>query len=124
MANNIAYTSIKFVIIDLVGDFLYWPIWWYTKGLLGALKYSFNSIHAMQESLGLRIWIKNIFTPMFGQYDMEGRVISFVVRVIQIIGRTFILFLWSIFSFCLFVAWIILPVLIVYQIWENVLALF
>lgn len=124
MPNNIAYTSIKFVIIDLIGDILYWPIWWYTKGLFGAIKYTTNSIQGMQESLGLRIWIKNIFTPMFGQYDMEGRIISFFVRIIQIIVRSFILFLWTILSFFIFIAWIIVPIIIVYQVWENLIALF
>lgn len=77
MTNNIFATSIKYVIVDLIGDFLYWPIWWYTKGLYQTIFYSLNQIIHLEEMLGLRIWVKNLFTPMFGQYDMAGRLISF-----------------------------------------------
>lgn len=124
MSNNFATNSIKYVAIDLVGDILYWPLWWYSKGLLKMAKFCFGEIAGEQEKLGLSVWVKNIFTPMFGQYDIEGRIISFFIRLVQIIGRSILLLIWSILIFILLLAYVIMPLIIVYQIWDNFLWLF
>lgn len=119
MTNNVLITSLKYVAKDLVGDFLYWPVWWYTKGLLNAIKLSLASIKNQQEALGVSIWIKNIFTPMYGQYDWEGRLISFVIRLIQIISRAILLVIWTILSLIPIILWIVLPVIVIIQIYFN-----
>ncbi|MFA6215238.1 MAG: hypothetical protein WC768_01565 [Patescibacteria group bacterium] len=124
MTNNLAFTSFKYVAIDLIGDILYWPIWWYTKGLIKTAAYCLNEIEGQQERLGLAVWAKNLFTPMFGQYDIEGRIISFFIRLVQIIARTILLFVWAILIFCLFLFWLILPVIIGYEIFNNFIGLF
>lgn len=124
MTNNIFYTSIKYVLIDLIGDILYWPLWWYSKGTVKAGLFCLNGIKDQEERLGVMIWIKNISTPMFGQYDIEGRLISFFVRIIQIIARIVLLFVWVIFMVALFFGWLILPAVIGYQIFNNFLWLF
>ena len=124
MTNNIFYTSTKYVLIDLIGDILYWPLWWYSKGTVKAGLFCLNEIKAQEERLGVMIWIKNISTPMFGQYDIEGRLISFFVRIIQIIARIILLLVWAIFMIALFLGWLILPVVIGYQIFNNFLWLF
>jgi hypothetical protein len=41
---NLLVNSLKYVAVDLVGSVLYWPIWWYTKGLIMVLKFLANSI--------------------------------------------------------------------------------
>ena len=124
MINNLAGSAVKYIIVDLVGDILYWPIWWYSKGLIKATKGSLNAVINQERSLGLTIWVKNIFTPMFGQYDIEGRIISFFARLIQIIARGLILIIWSILVLIFYIVWLILPVLVVYQIYYNFSSLF
>ncbi|NUM25309.1 MAG: hypothetical protein HUU49_01640 [Candidatus Buchananbacteria bacterium] len=124
MVNNLAASAFKYIIIDLIGDILYWPIWWYSKGLLKATKASINAIINQERSLGLGIWVKNIFTPMFGQYDIEGRIISFFARLIQIIVRSIILFVWAVVVLLFYLFWLILPVIVVYEIYYNILGLF
>lgn len=124
MSNNIASNAFKYVLIDLIGDILYWPLWWYTKGFKKAFLYWIGEIKSQEERLGLRIWIKNIFTPMFGQYDIEGRIISFFARLIQIIIRLIIFAIWLFIASLLFLVWLILPVIIFYQIVDNFLFLF
>lgn len=119
MTTNVLITSLKYVAKDLIGDFLYWPFWWYSKGLLNTIKFSFQSIKNQQEALGVNIWIKNIFTPMYGQYDWEGRLISFIIRLLQIIFRTFLLIIWMILSLIPIIIWVILPVIIIVQINLN-----
>ena len=124
MTNNIFYTSTKYVIIDLIGDILYWPLWWYTKGTVKAALFCLNEIKAQQERLGVMIWIKNISTPMFGQYDIEGRLISFFVRLVQIIARLILLLVWTIIMFLFFLAWLLLPIFVSLQIFDHFLWLF
>ena len=121
MSNNFASDSIKYVAIDLIGDILYWPLWWYSKGLAKAAEFCFAEISSQQERLGINVWVKNIFTPMFGQYDIEGRIISFFARLIQIIVRSILLFIWSIFILISLLAYVIMPLIIVYQVWDNFL---
>jgi len=121
--NSLTYSSLKFVLIDLIGDILYWPIWWYSKGLVQTGLFCLNEIKSQYQILGLGTWLKNIFTPMFGQYDWEGRIISFFARLIQIIARTALLITWTIVILILFLAWIILPIFIFYQITENIIFL-
>lgn len=115
---------LRFIGVDLIGDGLYWPLWWYTEGLLNAGRFCIREIVAQEERLGLTIWTANIFTPMFGQYDLEGRLISFFMRLVQIIIRGVTLLLWAALMLGLFLGWLLLPLLITYQIVVNVWALF
>lgn len=119
MTQNIAFRTIRYVLIDLIGDILYWPVWWYSKGLLKAGLFCLREIKNQEERLGLTIWMKNIFTPMFGQYDIEGRIISFFMRLIQIIARSIFLAVWAAFMLILFTIWIILPLIAGYQLFIN-----
>lgn len=113
-------TFSKSIILEILIDFLYWPIWWYTRGFLKFLVLAMDQIYDQYEYLGLGVWIKNIFTPMYGMYDWESRLISFLVRVAQIIARGILLFLWSFFISCGLLIWLILPIFIIYQIYNII----
>ena len=108
--------SLKFVAKDLVGSILYWPIWWYTKGFILAAKTLFNQIKEQERRIGLRSWLANLFKPMYGQYDWQGRLISFFMRLVVMIFRVFMLFLWAILIFILLIAWACLPIFAIFQI--------
>ena len=122
--SNIAYTSFRYVLVDLIGDILYWPLWWYSKGLVKTGLFCLREIKAQEERLGILIWIRNIFTPMFGQYDIEGRLISFFIRLVQIIVRIILLAVWAILMLAILLVWIVFPIFIAYQIADNFLWLF
>ena len=113
--NNIAVSSLKFVLVDLIGDILYWPLWWYSKGLVKTGLFCLQNLKSEYERLALGVWLKNLFTPMFGQYDWEGRLISFFIRIFQIIFRAILLLFWAIVFLVVFIAWIIVPPYIFYQ---------
>src|SRR3989338_6888080 len=115
-----ATSMLKFVGIELIGDVLYWPLWWYTQGVVNAGRFCIRELVAQEERLGLTIWATNIFTPMFGQYDWEGRLISFFMRLLQIIVRGVALLVWAVVMVALFLGWLLLPLLIAYQIVLNV----
>jgi len=122
--NNIAISSLNFVLVDLIGNFLYWPLWWYSKGLAKAGLFCFRSFQEESERLAINVWLKNIFTPMFGQYDWEGRIISFFIRLLQIIFRSILLLLWLMFLIVLLLLWVLLPIYISYQVVDNFFWLF
>jgi len=115
---NLATRSIKFIFKDIIFDILSWPVWWYTAGALSALKKTGRVISQGNQELSLSIWAKNIFTPMFGQYDWQGRI-SFFMRLFQLIFRSIIFILWIIFAFIGFIFWLVLPLVIIYEIVFN-----
>jgi len=78
-----------------------------------------GTISQGNRELGLTIWIKNIFRPMFGQYDWQGRIISFFVRVFQIIVRFVIFLFWILFSIIIFFLWILIPVFVISMVLFN-----
>lgn len=116
---NIAIKSIKFILTETLIDIVRFPIWWYTAGVKKAFKKMSNSIASGNLRLGFSIWLKNIFTPMFGQYDWQGRIISLIMRLFQIVVRFVLLVSWIIFSVIIFMCWLVLPVVIVLEILYN-----
>lgn len=113
--------AIKIVLIEVILNFLYFPIWWYTKGLLKAFINLKNSLQISNQYLGLSVWIKNWFKPMFGQYDWQGRIISFLMRTFQIIVRTLLILIWLLVSILFFILWVCAPIIVIYQIIHNLI---
>lgn len=109
MAQNAAVAAVRFVTLDLVGDALAFPVWWYTAGFLKFLGWLGMQARAQWHTIGLGVWLKNLFVPMFGQADAWGRVISFFMRLGQIIGRG----IWYLAALVLIalaaVLWVIFP---------------
>lgn len=62
------------------------------------------------------LWLANLFVPMFGQYDFQGWLVSFFMRLVQIIARAFALALWLGVCLAFFFVWLALPVLVFYGI--------
>ena len=79
------------------------------KGLINFLKYR-------EKGLALRVWVKNFWKPMYGQHDWQGRLISIFMRLVQIIFRSIVMLFWMIVAGLLLVAWVIIPLIIVYEI--------
>ncbi|PIT94627.1 hypothetical protein COT98_02705 [Candidatus Falkowbacteria bacterium CG10_big_fil_rev_8_21_14_0_10_39_9] len=101
------------ILLQIARDFLYFPLWWYSVGLWRTLLKVVNFISEQQISLGLSVWVKNIFTPMYGQRDFTGKAISFFMRLIQIMARSIAMLFWLILSFIFIAFWLALPPLVV-----------
>jgi len=84
-----------------------------------AANFSWQRIKNMEVRLGVKVWAVNIFKPMFGQHDIAGVLISFFMRIFQIIGRTLVLFLWTMIMILVFFVWIVLPLFVVLGIILN-----
>ncbi len=111
---------IIFILIEGVKDIFYFPLWWYSRGLLKTLKGSWNFIKDFEQTLGFMVWLKNLFVPMFGQRDFAGRLISFFLRLVQIIFRGIALLVLILLNLIFIGIYLILPFFIIYQIVINI----
>ena len=116
MKVSIVSDTIKFIVSDLILDILYFPIWWYSKGLKKALFFVLRQIKERSEDLALKILVVNLFKPMYGDYSFAGRVISFFARVVHLTFRLVLMIIWLALMLAVFVAWLIVPVVVIYQI--------
>jgi fatty acid desaturase len=80
-----------------------------------------NFLRNEQTILGLSVWLKNIFTPMYGQHDFLGKAISFFMRLVQIIARSFLMLIYVIIALILVAFWLVLPPLVVGAIFYQLL---
>lgn len=103
------------ILLSFVGDILYFPLWWYTRGFWGALVWAGHFLQRRLQGTALLIWVKNLFTPMFGQRDIAGKLISFIVRCAQIVVRSIIMAFWVIFAIAGVLLWLIAPIYVIYQ---------
>ncbi|MBI5655177.1 hypothetical protein HZC53_06025 [Candidatus Uhrbacteria bacterium] len=78
----------RLIAVDFFGSVLWFPVWWYTKGLKRLALRFWNGLQYRISSYGLRVWIKNLFVPMYGQHDIQGKIVSFFMRVVVLIGRS------------------------------------
>lgn len=106
--------------LEAILDVFYFPIWWYTAGAVRAGKRCLLWLARGNETLAPGIWLTHIFVPMFGQYDWQGRIVSFFMRLVQIIFRTAALAVWLACCFLFFMLWLALPLLVFYGILYGV----
>jgi hypothetical protein len=119
MRNSVVLQALKFVLVDVIGDFLYMPIWWYTEGLKKVALFFSGSLVNEVNRLALPIWLKNMFTPMYGDYTIAGRLISFFMRFFILIYRLIIFVIWFAILTLILVVWLIVPPLSVVGIVFN-----
>ncbi len=115
MNNSFVFYSIQ-IIIELIRDVIYFPLWWYGRGLLDLLISMGHFLSDKEKSLALLVWVKNIFRPMYAQYDFAGMLISFLVRLVQIIVRSLIMICWLIVVVVIISFWVLFPIFVIYEI--------
>jgi hypothetical protein len=111
MAQTTVGLTAKYFFVDFFGGIVYFPIWWYTRGLNQAFLRVLNSVKVASSWLGLGIWVKNLFVPMYGETAWQGKLISFFVRLFMIIVRGIGVIAWACISFIFFLVYVVaLPV--------------
>jgi len=109
------------LIVSLILEIVYFPIWWYSVGFFRTTKNVWNFWRNQEKSLGFSVWAKNIFVPMYGQSDWAGRLISFLVRLVQVIFRGLALLIWLIICLVILALWLVLPVFLVIALFFQIL---
>lgn len=113
--NNLKLYTFQ-IFTELVMDVLMFPIWWYGRGFWQWGKALLGFLKERERGIGLLVWIKNVFRPMYGQTDWQGKLISFVVRLVQIIFRSVVMLIWLLIALCLLLSWLVLPIFVIYEI--------
>lgn len=101
----------SYILRDLIRGIIFLPVWWYTIGLTTVVSGSFRNLKGIVRSLGLDVWVKNLFVPMYGETALVGKLISFGIRFFMIIFQSIGVILWGILLFILFCFYlIVLPI--------------
>lgn len=97
-------------------DVIYFPYWWYTKGLARVANFCLSTVISYARNIGFVIWLKHLFKPMYGDYTWEGRIISVFMRFLILIYKLINLVVRSVIMLVIFLGWVLLPILILYYI--------
>lgn len=100
-------TTLKFFAVDIVWSFVYFPIWWYTKGTKQTAAFVMRKISDIERALGLSIILKYLFQPMYADFTKSGRIISFVFRILQLSVVMVIVSVAVLFYFGIFIVWLV-----------------
>lgn len=109
------------IIISLFLEIIYFPVWWYSVGFFRFFGNVRLFLLGQERLLGFMVWAKNIFVPMYGQSDFAGRLISFFMRLIQVIARGLVLLLWFFICLAALVSWLALPILLTLALFFQIL---
>jgi hypothetical protein len=120
-SQNTILLSAKFVAKDVIGDLLYWPVWWYSVGFVSFIRKRILSLKNFEEDMGLTIWIVNWTKPMFSQYDIAGRIISFIFRTFGIFYKMVAVMFYFLAQVIMIFLWVLLPPFFV---WRLLAAIF
>lgn len=101
-----ATAILRFIFVDIILDALYFPVWWYTSGLIQCIQYLWSKVRYGIAVLGIGIWVKNFFKPMYGVADWQARIISVVMRFFVLIGKCIALAAWMLILFVLLFFWL------------------
>ena len=100
----------KRIFLQSLIDIFYFPIWWYSKGTIKVLHALHEQFDHVSVKLAVGIWLRNLFVPMFGQTDWQGRLMSIFMRLVNVFFRSFALAIYVIALMLISITWVILPV--------------
>jgi hypothetical protein len=101
---------------DIFKDVVFFPFWWYSVGFFKFSRQLLLFLESREKSLAWSVWAGNIFTPMYGLRDIQGVIISFFVRLVQVIIRSIIMIFWLIIILAVFFIYLAFPFLAAYEI--------
>ncbi len=110
-----ALALLKFLFVDIILDALYAPVWWYSAGLIGTLRKLSRALQEGAQIIGITIWAKSLFKPMYGEYSWQGRIVSFFMRIVVLLFMVLQMTVWLGILLILLLIWLILPIALVWQ---------
>ena len=111
-----------FLFIDFMSSLAWFPFWWSISVLIKMIGWCIDGLHYRIKQYSFKIWLKNFFVPMYGQYDWQGRAISVFMRLVVIIGRGIALAAEGVIYFVLILCWMIIPPLAFFLALQNIVS--
>lgn len=124
MAQPVIVQATRILVVDLFGGAVGFPIWWYTKGVARWSRFIWDWYSGYRQQLAIGVWVKNIFVPMYGSYDIAGRLISFFMRVAMIVIRSVLLVFVTVFFAVVYLLYFLLPPAVVAGVLYHGIGLF
>lgn len=109
MAKSTTARAITFILREIVGEVIYFPVWWYSHGLGLTARALTNKWFSTLNRLSIPIFFRTIGKPMYGDYTRSGRVISFFFRLFLLGVNLFVLSMWTIIEMVVLLLWIAGP---------------
>lgn len=100
------------VITFLPKELLNFLYWWYFEVPEQFLLFSLKLLGAYLDRMSVTVMLRTLFTPMFHDYTITGRFLSFFFRVFRILFGLFVNLLMSVVLIIFFLTWLIIPILI------------
>lgn len=110
---SLAGRATSFLLRELVGEILRFPVWWYSEGLVLAWRRLERQWMAGVDRTGIRWLLINMGKPMYGDYTRSGKIISFFFRVILVFWSVMVLGVWAVMVLTIFLIWLAAPVVAV-----------
>ena len=104
---------------EALGELLVAPLWWYTGGLLRVVRWWWAQLGEGAKRLSLRVLISHWMQPMYGQYDVAGRIISLVLRTVVLLWHVLVMNIWIVMVTVALTVYVLLPVVAVWQLLIN-----
>ncbi|PJA46967.1 hypothetical protein CO172_03370 [Candidatus Uhrbacteria bacterium CG_4_9_14_3_um_filter_36_7] len=109
--------AIPLAFFELAKSIIIFPFWWFTKGFILTLSSSFIFFKNQAQNLEIHIWIKNLFVPMYGATDIQGKLISFFLRLLIIFVRLLVLFIYLILIILFIIFYLLFLPVTIFGIW-------
>jgi hypothetical protein len=119
MAINRGNHTIRHLVRVTLGSFLLFPVWWYGRGLVKMLRKARQFLANRAADFGLRYWLKNLFRPMYGVRDWQGRLISFFMRVVAIAWYSLLLAVLAVLTVVAVLSYLLIVPLVFFMIWYQ-----
>lgn len=100
---------LRLLFVDFLGSFAWFPFWWYTIGFRRFAFWCRLQLQYRMRQYSFRVWMRNFFVPMYGQYDWTGRLVSFFMRGVVLIGRGIAFFIEAVVYLFALLIWLFLP---------------
>lgn len=110
MAQSTGTRAITFILRELIGELLYFPVWWYSYGLAATAKTLLNNWLGTVNRLSILIMLRTMGKPMYGDYTRSGKIISFFFRLLILGFKIIQLGLWTAVLVVAMLAWIVGPI--------------
>ncbi len=109
MAQSTGVRATTFLLRELIGELLYFPVWWYSRGLQLTALALYRNWRGLTHRLSIAILFRTMGKPMYGDYTRSGRIISFFFRLLLIFVRLIVILMWTIIELIALLLWLAGP---------------
>jgi hypothetical protein len=87
---------------------------WYVDGSRGIARRFVSTLEQLDRSFAVAITFRYFFQPLYKDYTVIGRILGVIFRTVRIIIGVLIYFVIGLFFLAFYLAWILLPALLIW----------